>query len=213
MLRTTEAAVVSGVALREVNRVIDEGILPAGLIANDDGRRVLAAACFLISFYFEAAESLTPEERLLTIGVAVPRLRHSRVFKWAALLKEDWSFNHGFLTINLLPFAKAVAERLERLVAARNLVHSTPYTLSGTPVIKGTRVPVYDVAALSAAGTPIEDILADYPGLDTNKVELAKIYAEAYPMRGRPRLRKDLPTGAVIVSDYRACPPRPKKAT
>ncbi len=43
MLKTTEAAVVSRVALRDVNRVIDEGILPDGFVTNDDGRYVLAA--------------------------------------------------------------------------------------------------------------------------------------------------------------------------
>jgi hypothetical protein len=47
MLKTTEAAVVSRVALRDVNRVIDEGILPEGFFTYDDGRHVLAAACTL----------------------------------------------------------------------------------------------------------------------------------------------------------------------
>ena len=84
MLKTTEAAVVSRVALRDVNRAIDEGILPEGFFTHDDGRLVLAAACTLISFYFESAKSLTSEERLFVIKVAVPRLRRSVSFELPA---------------------------------------------------------------------------------------------------------------------------------
>ena len=209
MLKTTEAAVVSRVTLREVNRVIDEGILPEGFVTSDDGRHVLAAACTLISFYFASAAALTAEERLFAIGVTVPRLRRSMSFALPALLKEDWTVVHGFLTIDLAPFVKGAAERLGRLIAARNLVESSPERLGGTPVIRGTRVPVYDVAASLTAGIPMERILGAYPSLDREKVELAGIFAEANPSRGRPRVRSELPKGAVIITDRRV--PRRKK--
>lgn len=129
MLKTTQAAVVSGVPLRDVNRVIDEGILPEGLVTCDDGRYILSAACMLMTFYFEAAFALTPEERLFAIGVTI-----------------------------------------------------------------------YPIAALVAAGTPVEEILSDYPSLDAETVAIAAIYAEAYLARGRPRSRRELPSGAVIIS-------------
>ncbi len=211
MLKTTEAAVVSRVALRDVNRVIDEGILPEGFVTNDDGRHVLAAACTLISFYFESAGALTSEERLFAIRVTVPRLRRSISFALPALLKEDWIVRHEFLTIDLAPFVKGAAERFRRLIAARNLVEVSREILGGTLVIRGTRVPVYDVAASATAGIPIERILSAYPSLDSEEVELARIFAEAYPPRGRPRSRAELPKGAVIVSDRRVS--RRKKAT
>ncbi len=195
MLKTTEAAVVSRVALRDVNRVIDEGILPDGFVTNDDGRYVLAAACTLISFYFESAGALTSEERLFAIRVTVPRLRRSISFALPALLKEDWIVRHEFLTIDLAPFVKRAVERLARLIAARNLADSSPERLVGMPVIRGTRIPVYDVAASAAAGIPIERILTAYPSLDPEKVELATLFAEAYPPRGRPRARGELPQG------------------
>ena len=63
MLKLTEAAVVAHVALREVNRVIDERILPDCFISTDDGRRVATAACPLISFYFDSARRLTAEDK------------------------------------------------------------------------------------------------------------------------------------------------------
>jgi uncharacterized protein (DUF433 family) len=202
---------VSCVALRDVNRVIDEGILPEGFFTHDDGRLVLAAGCILISFYFESARSLTSEERLFVIKVAVPRLRRSFSFELPALAKEDWIIQHEFLTIDFAPFVRGAVERLGRLVRARMLVDSSPEILGGTPVIRGTRISVYDVAASKAAGITPERILAAYPGLDAEKVELAAIFAQAYPARGRPRTASsELPSGATIVSDHRR--PRRKKA-
>lgn len=209
MLKTTEAAVVSRVTLREVNRAIDEGILPAGFVTSDDGRHVLAAACTLISFYFGSAAALTSEERLFAIQVTVPRLRRSISFALPALMKEDWTVVHEFLTIDLSPFVKGAVERLGRLMDARAIVDSSPERLGGILVIRGTRVPVYDVAASVSAGIPIERILRSYPTLDREKVDLAAIFAEANPPRGRPRTRGELPKGAVIISDRRA--PRRKK--
>jgi uncharacterized protein (DUF433 family) len=203
MLKTTEAAVVSRVALRDVNRVIDEGILPTGFFGHDDGRYVLASACTLIYFYFDSARSLTSEERQFAIHVAEPRLRRSSSAAMSALLKEDWIIRHEFLTIDLGPFVRGVVDQLAKLVAARKMVISSSDYLGGTPVIQGTRVPVYDVAASAASGIPIERILAAYPSLDAQQIALAQMFAEAYPPRGRPRSRGELPKGAIVVSDRR----------
>lgn len=91
-----------------------------------------------------------------------------------------------FLTIDLAPFVRRTKERMERLAAAREIVVSDPDVLGGAPVVRGTRVPVHDVAASVAAGLKMDRILTAYPSLDSDKVELAAIYAEANPMRGRP---------------------------
>lgn len=42
MLKASEAAVVSRVSLRDINRVIDEHILPDAFVSLDNGRHVLA---------------------------------------------------------------------------------------------------------------------------------------------------------------------------
>ncbi len=52
-----------------------------------------------------------------------------------------------FLIIDLKPFAKGAEDRHAKLAAARKAVVEDPEILSGTPVFKGTRVPVRDVAA------------------------------------------------------------------
>lgn len=66
------------------------------------------------------------------------------------------------------------------------LVVEDPEILSGTPVIRGTRVPVYHVAALVDSGTPVTQILKSYPSLKDWQVELASAYAKAVPPTGRP---------------------------
>lgn len=185
-----EAAIIAGVSVRDVHRMIDEHILPDRLFHSQESRSFKSQACVLISFYFGAADRLTAEERQRTITLV------SKVADWS---KANKVVQDGFLTIDFAPFSKGVEERLERLSAARDLVVTDPEILSGTPVIRGTRVPVYDVAASVAAGIPVERILSSYPSLQREQVELAALYAEANPQRGKPRQRK-LPANARVVS-------------
>jgi uncharacterized protein (DUF433 family) len=200
-LTPTEAAVVSSVAVRDVNRVIDEKILPEGLykVGRDRSRRFSADACAFIAFYFGSANQLTSEERLRTIVVASERLREEPSIK----LEKEWIIRQDFLSIDLAPFLRSARQRLARLSAARALIVEDPDILGGTPVIRGTRIPVYDVAASVAGGLPTERIMAAYPGLTAEAVELAGLYAEANPQRGRPRRLPSLPAGAVIISSQR----------
>jgi uncharacterized protein (DUF433 family) len=194
-LTPTEAAVISGVSVRDVHRVIDEHILPDNFYDTREARSFNSHACVFISFYFGTADRLTSEERLRAITLASG---HIFDLKIPTRIVQD-----EFLTIDLAPFWKGVDERLVRLNAARTLISVDDEILSGTPVIKGTRVPVYDVAASVAAGIPMERILSSYPSLSLEQVELAALYAEANPQRGRPRQRILPPAGATIISSRR----------
>jgi uncharacterized protein (DUF433 family) len=189
-LTPAEAAVVSHVTMRDVHRVIDEHILPESLYSTDQTRSFTSQACVFISFYFRAADRLTSEERQRTIRIASEPQGNS-----GSRLVQD-----AFLTIDLGTFWKDVEESLDRLHAARAMVVSDPEILSGTPIIRGTRVPVYDVAASVASGIPVDRILSAYPSLQREHVELATMYAEANPQRGRPRLRTALPAAATVLT-------------
>ncbi|OYW53365.1 MAG: hypothetical protein B7Z29_16655 [Hyphomicrobium sp. 12-62-95] len=184
MLSTAEAAVVSRVALRDVNRVIDERILPESLVSHGDGRRISAGASALIAFYW-----------------AEPRLRDWQRHMSAELLSFDWIVSHDFLKIDLRPFLERSIGRLERLMAARELVCTSADVMGGVPVVRGTRIPVYDVASAKAAGASDKELLEDYPSLTPETLELAILYAEANPRRGRPRpLATALPEGTRQLS-------------
>lgn len=190
-LTPTEAAVVASVTVRDVNRVIDEKIIPDELyvVANDRTRRLFVDSCVLIAFYFKTANQLTAEERMKTIADASNRLP-SVLIKEGSRRNEsrsNWVVREDFLTIDLAPFVKSVRGQFARLQQARELVVADPEILGGTPVVRNTRIPIYDVAASAAAGISTDRLLAAYPGLTVKDAELAALYAEANPQRGRPR--------------------------
>ena len=191
-LTTSEAALAAGVSVREINRAIDEHILPDSFLEAAGTRRLRADACLLIAFYFSAADVLTADARLRTIRTA---LAHGSDWEeW-----RHWSVSDNLLTVRFGALWEAVDGRIRELAAARELVVKDEEILSGTPVIRGTRIPAHDVAALLERGTAMEQVLATYPALTARQVELAVVYAKASPLLGRPR-RLVRPQGAQVVT-------------
>jgi len=82
-----------------------------------------------------------------------------------------------------------VERELKRLRKVEQMVVSDPETMSGTPVYRGTRIPVELVAAMMDQGASVEEILDGYPALSREQVKLAPLYAKAFPRRGRPARR------------------------
>jgi uncharacterized protein (DUF433 family) len=78
---------------------------------------------------------------------------------------------------------------LQKLKLAQGMVHSDPEIMRGTPVYRGTRIPVELVADMLGQGANVEEILEGYPSLDRGKIELAPLYVRAFPRRGRPASR------------------------
>lgn len=93
------------------------------------------------------------------------------------------------LVIELEHTGQAVEQELKRLRKVQAMVIPDPEIMLGTPVFKGTRIPVELVAGMAARGTSIEEILAGYPALRREQVELAALYLAAFPRRGRPAQR------------------------
>lgn len=209
LLTPPEAAVVASVTVREINRVIDEKILPERFYMLEGGRHLHVTACPLVGFYFHAAKALTSEERSLLIGRLAerigPKIARRPVARWRKnSLPADWTVNDGFLTVSLWEFATSAEDRHAELAAAREMVVEDPDILDGTPVIRGTRIPVYDIAASAAAGLSHERIRSAYAGLDERTIKLATIYAKATPPRGRPRGPVTLAPDTRIVSKRKA---------
>jgi uncharacterized protein (DUF433 family) len=190
MLTTSEAAVVAGVDVRDVNRLIDEKILPTELYSVESTRRVRAGACALVRFYYGSAELLTANERRGAINHLCTEAKskhHSWAIKRWRTTKPQWTYHHLFMTLNFDRFIEDTIDGHERLAKAREIVVEDSRILSGTPVIRGTRVPVYDVAASAASGLSVAEIREDYPSLSEDKIELAILYAKSTPPRGRPK--------------------------
>lgn len=208
MLSSHEAAYLAGVSEREIHRAIDEALVPEHLIRVSNGRRAFTpAASVLIAFYVDHKDRLTGKERRRVIDDVAHRVH-------AEFLDENTLMNLSisFLTESSVadpddelkvvrPYIDRVRGRLDRLEKARDLVHSSSEILGGTPVIRGTRVPVHSVAGTyddEGAGGALEA----YPDLDKDTVELAKLYADTHPRRGRPKTRA-VPEGATVVRTRR----------
>ena len=89
---------------------------------------------------------------------------------------------------------------------AEDAIVSDPEILDGMPVIKGTQVPVYDLAASAKAGIPRERILAAYPTIKEHHLDLAVAYAEANPLELQPR--RGLPVAAATLTKSEQLPRR-----
>ncbi|QMV19710.1 DUF433 domain-containing protein [Granulicella sp. 5B5] len=89
-------------------------------------------------------------------------------------------------SLDLHSFQEGDWAYMDRLEEAREMVVEDPEILSGTPVIKGTRVPVHAIAASFEAGIPVDRILKSYPSVKEGQVELAAVYARAFPAPKRP---------------------------
>ncbi len=205
LLTPPEAAMVANVTVRDVNRVIDEKILPERFYTVDGGRRLHITACPLVGFYFHAAKALTSEERGLLIRRFAerigPEMARGPIASWSKSSRPaDWTVDDGFLTVSLWEFAMSAESRHAKLAAARRMVVEDAAILDGVPVIRGTRIPVYDIAASVTAGLERQRIRSAYPGLDDRSIELAAIYAAATPPRGRPRRAAMIAPDATIVS-------------
>jgi uncharacterized protein (DUF433 family) len=190
-LTTTEAAIAAGVTVADVNRVIDRKILPDGLYSISEMRTVRKDACLWIAFYFETAEWLTSAARMKAIRDSFVH-DHS----WSEL-RDCRVEESRTVWVYLAHIWEDVDRRFNQLKEAREMVIEDPEILQGTPVVKGTRIPVHDVADLVESGTAMDELLELYPRLNEAQFELASIYARANPQRGRPK-RKTFPKGIQV---------------
>jgi uncharacterized protein (DUF433 family) len=65
----------------------------------------------------------------------------------------------------------------------RQIVTSDPEIMGGTPVFRGTRIPVDLIADMLAQGATAEEILEGYPTRDEEKITLAPLCTRAFPVR------------------------------
>jgi uncharacterized protein (DUF433 family) len=95
----------------------------------------------------------------------------------------------GVLLVQAKSARKQMEGALRRLAQAERMIVSDPEIMKGTPVYRGTRIPVHAIADMLAQGTLAEEILEGYPALTREAVGVATVYAKAFPRRGRPPAR------------------------
>ena len=167
-----EAAVLSRRSLKAVNNAIDKKTVPAH--RGGRGRLLDRPAVVCLSLERRLAGDTTPEfrRRLFAEISAAPGRRVVAV---------------GSLKVDIDESRREVAERVKELRRAERLVVADPEIMAGNPVFRGTRVPVHLIAEKLRLGETVERLREDYPRVTDEMIRLAPIYAEAHPLRGRPR--------------------------
>jgi uncharacterized protein (DUF433 family) len=180
LMTANEAASVTGVPLRQVHRIIDAGLLGAAVKRDNKARLLAPKGLVGLKLAHDTADVLTLQGRRTVVATSIRSPRQS-------MIRAD------MIVVDARPAAKTVRSGLSLLAKARSMVSATPEVLGGTPVFKGTRIPVHDIADMLANGDRPAAIVKAYPQLDAERVRLASIYAQAYPARGRPRTKPRRP--------------------
>jgi uncharacterized protein (DUF433 family) len=177
-----EAAVLSDLPLASIHKAIDEGPLESAR-SSKPGRRTLTETDV---FYLAATGIFDPGMVQLT-DRARERLRaaigsSSRTGKLGKIALLDG------LELDINPVVAKVRSKMILLHRAKRMVVVNPRIRGGEPVIRGTRIGVYEVAGMvkGATDAELEEILAGYPALKREQLHLATIFAAAHPRRGRP---------------------------
>jgi uncharacterized protein (DUF433 family) len=105
------------------------------------------------------------------------------------------------LSVDLRRMEMAIRRGLNALEKAKKTVAIDKDVLGGTPCFKGTRIPVHDIAAMVANGDQRSAVLKAFPQLTSEQIDLAVLYAGAYPRRGRPRRKPFWRKGKPVSSE------------
>lgn len=190
-LSTNEAALVTGVPLKQVHRFVDAGLLEGAITRRAGARAILGRGLVGLKLAYETADVLTPKGRRRLVRQLLERPR-------AKMVEEN------ALTIDVRKIESAIRLGLNALEKAKKMVTIDQDVLGGAPCFKGTRIPVHDIAAMVVNGDRKSVIVKSYPQLTAEQVELAVLYAGAYPRRGRPRRkpiwRKERPLSSERLS-------------
>jgi uncharacterized protein (DUF433 family) len=170
-----QVAALLGLSQKDAFRVIDE--IPAEDRSKEKPRSLTREQLlFLVSLLEARRDVRLPEETKRTLYEDVVRRGRRRKEKVRV----------GIWSLDLRGPRRELTTRLARYRRARKVVSQRKDIRGGEPVIRGTRISVYQLADMLEAGATKEEILAGYPTLDREKLDLALLYARAHPRRGRP---------------------------
>ena len=173
-----QAAAVTGLPLAAVHKAIDSRLIRPRTARSGATVRRLLTKEQLIFLQLEA-EGL----RLLPVGTRreiaesiqrSPKAEKLRIANGTAFLIEIGSAR------------RRIESHLKQFARIEKMVVRDPEIMRGTPVFKGTRIPVDLVADMLAQGATAEEILEGYSTLNKEKIAIAPLYMRAFPRRGRP---------------------------
>ena len=190
---TAEAAFIAGLSDRDMNRVVDEHILPDVLVrSNNNGRSFARIGAAFAGFYFSTEQQFVANLRREILRTLILRLElradKDLVFDLAPMPQDlDWCIDVPNARIDVSAFIREALERVRKVERANALVQEDPEAMGGLAVFSGTRVPIEIVIASLDRGIDKQRMVASYPFLTDEHIEAARVYTKVHPKRGRPR--------------------------
>lgn len=180
LLGRNEAAAISGVSLSAVNKAVEQRVIKPRRTKR--GKTLLAPEETLALALF----SLMP----VALPVALKRLLRDWVISMSAEdVGKEFALSEA-MTVSFTEELAEVSRRVDKYVKLREkYVEVNPKVMAGTPVIRGTRVPVRALAKLVEGGESREVLREDYPHIPPEAYELAVLWSKGNPRRGRPAAR------------------------
>lgn len=188
LVAPAEAAFIAGISDRDVNRIIDECLLPESLYDKGHRRRFRKLVCGFARFYFDTDKDLTKSLwhgviQQITDKVLLRVDRDDLLSLTRPIVHGDWTVEMSFGTLELDEFMIHTQRRARLVDRAHQLIVEDSQTMGGEPVFKGTRIPVQNVAASLKLGIGSDRILEAYPDLSKEMVSVAEVYAQVHLRR------------------------------
>ena len=174
-----EASWVTGLSVKAVNKAIEDAAVPIRIVRAGGVRRRYVPYASLLCLQLHA-------EGLKRLPLRMRREVFRRVLSEPQQKQLKYT---DALIIDVGGARGKMSSKLQNLEKVSGTVQSDPEIMAGTPVFRGTRIPVYLIADMIEQGTPIDEILEGYPSLTREMVEYAGIYATTHPRRGRPPIQ------------------------
>ncbi len=179
----TEAAALTGVPVKLVRKEIEKKVIRPKRMPRKPRRVELELSDL---FYLRVLGELDLE---LPARVRM-RLRNSIVHHCSLEVRPRELVVSGLLTLKIGEAESAVLELLRRFATWRERLVSDPNILGGELVFPSSRLSVQHVGEILERGESPEALKEDYPYLTNEDLELARLFAKAYPHVGRPRARQ-----------------------
>jgi uncharacterized protein (DUF433 family) len=175
LLTRSEIAEISGVSVNAVNKAIEQRVAKA---RRQRGRTLLAAD--------EAAALALLSELPVGLSIKLKREVRNWIVKRSPASAEEFELSYA-LRVAMTENAADVARRAFDYVRLRDqYVEIDQGKMGGTPVIRGTRVPVRTLAQLVQGGESPKALKEDYPHIPEEAYDVAVLWAKGNPRRGRP---------------------------
>jgi uncharacterized protein (DUF433 family) len=193
-----EAAFIAEVSPPQMNRLVDEDLVPTTLLLQEAGARKFArlSAAFA-KFFFETERDLVASTRRRILRELTERIEKmpggNEIFALHVVpFDVDWKvLVSPALTVDVSPFISIAMARSKEVDNAEKLVTEDPEVLGGVPCFAGTRVPIDNVLASLDKGMTKERVVNSYPFLTDAHIDAARVYSSVHPRRGRPRRFSD----------------------